>query len=81
MTGDDSTKKENQKKLNILRRTLTKPNTQKEPMDNLSINILIVKDEERSQVRGKGLHKAKCSSGKTKFLNFFMVLTWASHAN
>lgn len=41
MTGDDSTKKEKlkerkEKKLNILRRALTKPNTQKEPMDNLS---------------------------------------------
>lgn len=36
MTGDDSTKKEKKKKLNILRRALTKSNTQKEPMDNLS---------------------------------------------
>lgn len=45
MTGDDSTMKENKKKLNILRRTLTKPNTQKEKS---SINILIIKDEERS---------------------------------
>ena len=36
MTGDDSTKKEKKKKLNILWRALTKPNTQKEPMDNLS---------------------------------------------
>lgn len=36
MTGDDSTKKEKKKKLNILRRALTKPNTQKKPKDNLS---------------------------------------------
>ena len=41
MTGDDSTKKEKlkerkEKKVEHLGGTLTKPNTQKEPMDNLS---------------------------------------------